>query len=334
MNLQTLFFLCMLPVSALAQPGVFRVIDISPGVYYLTPGNETPKLLGPGDKLESDCTLLLDEHEKAHLVYKETSLTFTTPGSFRLERYAREAEERTTQRPGLFRQFFQWVYGGVSDADSEKDLERSHEKYITQNKGGTKGFAGGSYGIDVLSPVVGKIQPGAVHFAWRSAGPEMLYDFQLLDYQTEGVLCKALLRDTVFEIDLGKLALEPGRQYYWVVYQKEMDQDSPVFMLADEPSLRSPRLTLVPNEGSLEEVRMRVRAGEDYRDLPDDISRDLMELMVLEDEQYIMAAYRGYEELQQKYPGNSLVDKMLASFLSRQGLLEAAKQQLQRSASH
>jgi hypothetical protein len=281
----------------------------------------TQKTLQPGQSLDLEAVVSVRSGGSVILLYEEERITIDQVGNYPLKSLV----GRTTKESSSFmKRFFSYIYDGIVNTSGSKQIEKYHKEYLTQSSGGIKGFAGAEYGVQPTRAILGTFTPGAIHFEWFSSGDSILYDFQILDYQTDGVVFKALLRDTSFVVNLWQLAVEPGRKYYWVVYEKALDGVGLGFNLVDDPSLRSPKMEFVIADKDLNELTRDLEASEEYRSATE-TERLLMLAQDLEARQHVFAANRVLEEALERAPEDPVLRRIYGAFLIRQGLWKTAQ---------
>lgn len=287
------------------------------------PGADQSNLVH-GQSLGLEAVVLLTPGATLRLLYEDQSISLKDAGNYPLKSLVANRPDNSSS---FFKRFFNYVYEGIVNTSGPKQIEKYHELYLTQSSGGIKGFAGADYGISLTQPVMGNIIPFPAQFEWFSAGDSILYDFQIVDFQTDGLIFKALLRDTSILVHLEQLAVEPGRKYYWVVQQKRLGEMTIGFPLADDPYMRSPKVEFIISNLQLSDLAKGLEASEEYRNA-EEIDRLLMLAQTLEDANYPSWANRVLLEGLDLEPENPLLRKVYAAFLIRQGLWEAAQRYL------
>ncbi|MCB9283503.1 MAG: hypothetical protein H6563_05460 [Lewinellaceae bacterium] len=327
MNGRILFplaFFYLLVAALPAQSDQFVVRSITGVVNCVEhPGADQHRLVH-GQTLGLDAVVSLSSGASVHLLYKDQSISLEEAGNYPLKTLA---ADRSKESSSFLRRFFNYVYEGIVNTSGPKQIEKYHEQYLTQSSGGIKGFAGADYGVTITQPVMGNLIPQSMAFEWFSAGDSILYDFQIIDYQTDGLIFKALLRDTSLVVNLQQLAVEPGRKYYWVVWQKRLGETTLGFPLADDPYRRSPKMEFVVSGMQVQDLAMDLKATDEYKNA-DETDRSLMLAQVLEEANYPAQANQVLLGALEKEPGDPLIRKVYAAFLIRQGLWEAAQRQL------
>ena len=323
MKVQSIFSFCLTIFCAgnlFSQN--FIVMEVSGTVSYVErPGAEQCELI-PGQTLGLDAVVTLSPRAYARLLFEDHSINLSEAGNYPVKSLA---GKKPAGSSSFMKRFFNYVYEGISNTSGQKKIEQYHEIYLTSSSGGVKGFAGGEYGISLKHPVAGNIPAGPVSFEWFSAGDSTLYDFQIIDFQTEGLVFKALLRDTAFQLDLGKLAIEPARKYYWVVQRKRLGEMVLGFTLADDPSSRSAKTEfVVNNQDKKDELVLELENSAEFQQ-NGPVDRLLMKAQLLEENQYVYEANQALAEALKQNPGSPLVKRVYGAFLVRQGLWHAAQ---------
>lgn len=285
-----------------------------------TAGGVSRSLL-PTQVLSPDAVISLSAGSSVRLVYQGQQISLAEAGNYPLKSFAAGKKQESSTFVG---RFFNYIYEGVINTSGQKNIEEYHKHYITQSSGGIKGFAGGSYGVELHSSLTGSVAPGPVHFQWFPSGDSVFYDFQIADYQNDGLVFKALLKDTSIAVDLRQLVLEPGRKYYWFVQRKQLGESSLGFALVDDPSLRSPKMEFALSDRLTRQVVQSLETNEDYKGSTA-AERLLMAAQVLEENRMIYAAQLSLLDAIEKEPDNPLPRRVYAAFLIRQGLLRAAQ---------
>lgn len=324
---RTVLFLILpfLTVTALRSqsPSQFVVMNITGTVNYVeSPGANQYRLVS-GQTLGVDAVISVSAGSSTRVVYEDQSFSLSAAGNYPLKSLL---AKKTGTSSSFMKRFFNYVYDGIINTSGPKQIERYHEQYITQSSGGVKGFAGGTYGIAPRRPLMGNVLDVPVVIEWFSAGDSIIYDFQVFDFQTDGLLFKALLKDTSFQLDLGKLAVEPGRKYYWMVQQKHLGEPAIGFQLADDPSQRSPKMEFVVFNGQarLDEIIQALEASEEFRQA-DPADRLLMTAQAFEENDFVYEADRTLMKAMELSPANPIVERIYGAFLIRQGLWQSAQ---------
>lgn len=306
------------------QTGTFITMSVSGKVSYReAQGAELCELL-PTQVLGMNAVITVSSGASARLMYEGNSIHLNEAGNYPLKTLAASKKEESST---FMERFFNYIYDGVVNTSGSKNIEEYHQLYVTQSSGGIKGFAGSEYGVSPKIALTGNLLPNdRAWFEWFSAGDSILYDLQIIDYQTEGVMYKALMRDTSVVVDLAKLAFEPGRKYYWFVQQKRLGEMSLGIALVDDPSIRSPKMEFVLSGGTEQQsLRYELEQTEEYKQASPTEQR-LMLAQALEDKKMIYAAQMTLLDALGKDPeNNALVKRVYGAFLIRQGLWEAAK---------
>ncbi|MBK7870365.1 MAG: hypothetical protein IPJ74_06580 [Saprospiraceae bacterium] len=310
--------------AAAQDADVFIVTGVSGKVNYLDKKSSKEQSLLPGQQLSPDATVILANNARANLVHKKKSVVLDKAGRFLLQTIANQNAKESS---GLINRFFDYIQEGVTNTSNAKKLEKYHEQYMTKASGGVKGWAGGELGIIPSVPVAGVLNNASVTFAWFDTGDSSFYDFQILDYQTDGLIFKALLRDTFITVELQKLVLDAERKYKWVVQKKLLGESAVSFTFSDDPGKSSPEMEFVMNNGEMATVLASLEKEEEYQNA-DTINKKLMEALLLENNQYMYEAYLRFKEAQELVPDNQLVKNLRAVFLTRQGLLRAGTEAL------
>ena len=323
-TLLSLAFLSLLVVALHAQSDQFVVRSLSGVVNCVEhPGADQHRLVN-GQTLGLEAVVSLSPGASLHLLYNDQSISLKEVGNYPLKTLA---ADRSKESSSFLRRFFNYVYEGIVNTSGPKQIERYHQQYLTQSSGGIKGFAGADYGITITQPVMGNLIPTSMRFDWFSAGDSVLYDFQIIDYQTDGLIFKALLRDTSMVVNLQQLAVEPGRKYYWMVWQKQLGEITFGFPLADDPYRRSPKMEFVVSGLQVQDLASDLERSDEYKSA-DETDRLLMLAQVLEEANYPAEANRVLTGALEQESGNLLLRKVYAAFLIRQGLWETAKKYL------
>lgn len=315
-----LFFFCYLLAGAL-QSQSFVVMSVKGNATFKETAGGTSRSLVPTQVLSTDAVVSLSAGSSVRLVCEGQQISLSEAGNYPLKSFASGKKRESSSFVG---RFFNYIYDGVVNTSGQKNIEEYHKLYITQSSGGVKGFAGGAFGVELQSALTGSVAPGPVLFQWFSSGDSVFYDFQIADYQNDGLVFKALLKDTSIVADLGQLVLEPGRKYYWFVQRKQLGETSLGFALVDDPSLCSPKMEFVLSGPTAREVVQSLEAYEEYTGASA-TERLLMSAQVLEENRMIYAAQQAFLDAMEKDPGNQLARRVYAAFLIRQGLLRAAR---------
>lgn len=302
----------------------FIVMNITGTVRYCEkPGSEQCELV-PGQTLGPESIVSIPSGSTARLLFEDQSISLKEAGNYPLKSLATRKPAGNTS---FMKRFFNYVYEGIVNTSGSKQIEKYHELYIPQSSGGIKGFAGGEYGIALSRPVAGNLPESPVVFEWFRAGDQTLYDFQIIDFQTDGLLFKALLRDTSFTLDFSKLALEPGRKYYWYVQLKSLGEMALGFPLVDDPSMRSPKVEIVLSGTEHSDLLNPLEASPEYREAGES-DRLLMKALVFEEAQYIYEANQTYLKAIELHPADPVLQRVYGAFLVRQGLWQSSQKYL------
>jgi hypothetical protein len=319
MKISILLFFFSLLAGALHSQS-FVVMSVKGNATFKETAGGTSRSLVPTQVLSPDAVVSLSAGSSVRLVYQGQQISLAEAGNYPLKSFASVKKQASSSFVG---RFFNYIYDGVVNTSGQENIEEYHKHYITQSSGGIKGFAGGAFGVELHSPLTGSVEPGPVLFQWFPSGDSVFYDFQIADYQNDGLVFKALLKDTSLAVDLGQLVLEPGRKYYWFVQRKQLGESSLGFALVDDPSLRSPKLEFVLSERTAQQVVQSLDTFDEYKSASA-TERLLMAAQILEENRMIYAAQGAFMEALEKEPGNPLARRVYAAFLIRQGLLRAA----------
>lgn len=322
MRSSILFSLFLLSGALFAQSDQFVVMSVKGNVTFKETAGGVSRGLVPTQVLTADAVVTLSAGSSARLVYQGRQVSLSETGNYPLKSFASGKKQESSS---FVNRFFNYIYDGVINTSGSKNIEEYHKHYITQSSGGIKGFAGGAFGVEVCSALTGSVAPGPVRFQWFSSGNSAFYDFQIADYQNDGLVFKALLKDTSITVDLGQLVLEPGRKYYWFVQRKQLGEASLGFALVDDPALRSPKLEFALSDRSAPGVVQNLEAFEEYN-ASSEAERLLMAAQALEENRMIHAAQLTFLDAIGKDPGNPLARRVYAAFLIRQGLWQAAQE--------
>ena len=290
-------------------------------VQYMERPGAAQKSLQPGQSLGLEAVVSVRSGGSVILLYEAERIAIDQAGNYPIKSLVGQREKESSS---FMKRFFSYIYDGIVNTSGSKEIEKYHKEYLTQSSGGIKGFAGAEYGLQPTRAILGTFSPGPIHFGWFSTGDSILYDFQILDYQTDGVVFKALLRDTSFVVNIGQLAVEPGRKYYWVVYEKALGGVGLGFNLVDDPSLRSPKMEFVIANTDYDELTRDLEASEEYRNATE-TERLLMLAQDLEDKQYVFAANKTLQEALDRTPQDPVLRRIYGAFLIRQGLWRTAQ---------
>ncbi|MDX1939002.1 MAG: hypothetical protein SFU99_00535 [Saprospiraceae bacterium] len=315
-------FILLLCQAAAQESNIFIVTEVSGKAQYTDKQLNKEQQLLPGQQLSADASVILANNARVSLVHKNKAIVLNKTGRTSLQTFVNQGDKKNT---GLINRFFNYIQEGITNTGNDKKLEKYHEQYITKNAGGVKGFAGGEYGVIASSPVIGMLRSTSVTFSWFATNDSSFYDFQILDYQTDGVIYKALLRDNAVTVELQKLVLEPERKYYWVVQKKLPGELSVSFTFSDEPYKSSPEVEFVIDNDKLVSAIALLEKEEEYQKA-DALYKKLMEALVFENNQFIYEAYLRLQEAQKLAPDNQLIKNLTAAFLARQGLIRAGSE--------
>jgi hypothetical protein len=319
MKIRILLFLFTLLSGAL-QSQTFVVMSVKGNPTFKETAGGVSRSLVPTQVLSPDAVVSLSAGSSVRLVYEGQQISLAEAGNYPLKSFASGKKQESSSFVG---RFFNYIYDGVVNTSGQKNIEEYHKHYITQSSGGIKGFAGGAFGVELHSALTGSVAPGPVLFQWFPSGDSVFYDFQIADYQNDGLVFKALLKDTSIAVDLGQLVLEPGRKYYWFVQRKQLGEASLGFALVDDPALRSPKMEFVLSDRTGKEALQNLEAYDEYKG-SSEAERLLMTAQVLEENKMIYAAQLAFQDAMSKDPGNPLARRVYAAFLIRQGLMRAA----------
>jgi hypothetical protein len=313
--------LALLGAGLQAQSGQsFVVMSVTGSATFKETAGGVSRSLVPTQVLSPDAVVSLSAGSSVRLVYQGRQISLSETGNYPLKSFVSGKKQESSSFVG---RFFNYIYEGVVNTSGQKNIEEYHKHYITQSSGGIKGFAGGAFGVEPNSAVTGSVAPGPVNFQWFASGDAVFYDFQIADYQNDGLVFKALLKDTSIAVDLGQLVLEPGRKYYWFVQRKQLGESSLGFALVDDPSLRSPKMEFALADRPARQIVQSLEAYDEYKS-SSEAERLLMAAQVLEENRMIYAAQQTFLTAIANDPGNPLYRRVYAAFLIRQGLLREA----------
>jgi hypothetical protein len=229
---------------------------------------------------------------------------------------------------GFLGQFLDFVRRGLEDSASGEDLERAYQANQGNAQGNISGLGDG--GLVGLYPFGGTVGGEVLRFSWPAESEATSYRLRIVDSLSEAVVLEATARDSSLRIDLGGLQLADGTTYYWEVYPNLPARSAPTRLGVAAPAVAGTRIYFTYGAEDRESIRRPLTETEAYRQTHSAAVREVMTAMVYEKAGYLYAADGSYRAALETAPGNPLVLRTYAAFLSRWNQRSAARALLQR----
>jgi len=299
---------------ALAQADIV-VQSVTGKVAYYAPQESKAQNVYPGMRLSSNGKIRCQSGATIKLL--RNGEIFLVKGSKQFALRELDQKAKGGSNVGFMGRFSKFLSGSMKETQNDKELEANHRRYMEKARAGIDGFADQAFPIKTSLLYSGTLSTPYTEFRWSGAAVGEDNRFQL-KRKTDGlVILTALMGDTVIWLNLAQLALESGAVYEWQLVDEKTGAG------------KSAKMTFVYDPAASDKVLDDLRSTIDYQSASP-AEQALMEAFSLEEAGFFYDAALIYTDAAKRYAGNFLVRDTQAAFLSRMGLLEAAKALLKR----
>jgi hypothetical protein len=299
---------------AMAQADIV-VQSVTGKVVYYAPQESKAQNVYPGMRLSSNGKIRCQSGATIKLL--RNGEIFLVKGSKQFALRELDQKSKGGSNVGFMGRFSKFLSGSMKETQNDKELEANHRRYMEKARAGIDGFGSKDFPIQTSLLYSGTLSTPYMEFRWSGAAVGEDNRFQL-KRKTDGlVVLTALMRDTSIWLNLAQLALEAGAAYEW--------------QLVDEKTGggKSAKTAFIYQPNASDQVLAELRGEKDYKEAGP-AEQALMEAFSLEEAGFFYDAALIYTAAAKRYAGNLLVRDTQAAFLSRMGLLEAAKALLKR----
>lgn len=300
-------------LSVLVAQEKVTVLTVNGYVNYFSGNSNIGKRLIPGDIVNPRGVIRSEKDALAVLLYKGRKLKLEAEQELDLTKMAKEKTSGT--KMGYFGRFLSFIGSSVNNTEDNSKLEKHHQRYMSNAKGGIRGWGQSKADILTYKYLQGPIGGAEIQFQWEAKGNYQDYIFEIKEEESNTLFFKAIPSGNSLDVDLSQLKFTPEANYSWrikALNEKGEAVSSAKILFSYEPAALSEFLA---DEG-LERKMARVEEGE----------KPIVMVYELEQNGFLHATYNQYKELLQKSPENTLYKHLFAAFLSRMENLKAAKE--------
>lgn len=299
-------------LALVAQEKV-TILTVNGYVNYFSGSSNIGKRLIPGDIVDPRGVIRSEKDALAVLLYRGKKLKLESEQELDL---AKMAKEKTSgSKMGYFGRFLSFIGSSVNNTEDNSKLEKHHQRYMSDAKGGIRGWGQSNADILTYKYLQGPIGGAEVQFEWEAKGNYHDYTFEIVAEESNTLFFKAMPKGNTLNVDLTQLMFIPEANYSWQIKalnEKGEAVSSAKILFSYEPAALSEFL----HDEGLERKMTKVEEGE----------KSIVMVYELEQNGFLHAAYGQYQELVQQSPENTLYKRLYAAFLSRMENLKAAKE--------
>ena len=303
-------------VSTKAQEAAIIVLNVKGHIEYMKDQSGAKERLLPGKKISSAGALNLKGESKVSLLHNGKHIQLDQAGAYDLKTLIDKNDKGLSM--SFAGRFWDFVNEGLSQSDNSDELNGYNEKLLAVT-GGVSGYAiDDEMSLQTIMPSTGNIGAQIVTFNWHSSkNKPASYQFKIYHVDADELVFKAITRDTSITLDFSQLAYQSETSYEWNVEAED----------AEKELMKSELKTFEYYPKAEELFAQKTKKLPDYKNA-DDFEKKWMEAIVMEQENFNFDAYIRYKNLSIQNPENLLIKKLFASFLVRQGLTQAAIDQI------
>lgn len=303
----TLALCCLFLYFGIAAQSTVLVLRTSGQVQYYAYDGAKPVVLSPGMELALQGRLQCKGAGTAKLICNGSTFMVAGSNAVSIQELVKPATKANQMT--FAGRFFTFLVESIKGGDSQRDLEKHHQRYMGKVSGGIKGWGQQTYAIKPSLLVTGKLPQANVAFTWHKTAGQGPYTFQLRA-ENGTLIAQVLTIDSILTLDLDQLALHLGEEYSWQVSRGE-----------------NAKSTAIPFELSNASVKDRqaALAKEPAFQSAEPMEQQLMLAYQLEQEKCFYNANQLYQQLISAEPDNVLLNKMYATFLARLDMLGEAQ---------
>lgn len=303
-------------------PDVPQIMYSEGVIEFTETGSRKPIRVYTSDYLPRPGQLTLPRGGYVELATRNQYVKLDQPGQYSVG----DLFSKKPRAPGFLRPFLEFISRGWDESATSEDLERAYEKNQGNAQGNISGY--GDAGLAGLLPFGGTLYSAPTTFSWPAEPGAPSYRLRIVDSLTESVLAAVTTRDTLIELDLPNIQLADGRRYYWEVFPNAAPSATPSRLGLSAPTVAGTRIYFTYRDTPRASILLPLDSLPYYRQTASDGLRSLMEAVLLENEDYLYAADRAYRDGMLAEPGNAIIRRNYAAFLSRWNQRAAARQLL------
>lgn len=290
----------------------FTVVYTQGQVNFFNGSNNIGIRVIPGKLLPAVGVIRCEAGGMAKLIFKGKKHQLESGLEYDLSTLAKDSDTGNTF--GFVGRFWNFVGASVNNTEDKKKLEKYHQKYMAEAKGGISGYGEGKNGLLTFDYLAGALAGEKIHFEWMPKEGVASYTFDIQQQVDESLFFKAYPKANGISIDLSQLQFKEGEVYTWEA--KGRGADGQIFSTGKIPFSYEVAAFAAfwKDEDRLDEVRSVA-----------DEEKDLLILYQLEEEGFLHAAFTYYQALLQDQPDNTLYKRLFAAFLTRANNLEMAE---------
>jgi len=299
-------------LSVLTAQEKVTILTVNGYVNYFSGSSNIGKRLIPGDIVNPRGVIRSEKDALAVLLYRGRKLKLEAEQELDLTEMAKE--KNSGSKMGYFGRFLSFIGSSVNNTEDNSKLEKHHQRYMSNAKGGIRGWGQSNADILTYKYLQGPIGGAEVRFEWEAKGKYQDYTFEIREEENNSLFFKAIPSGNTLDVDLSQLKFIPETNYSWrikALNEKGEAVSSAKILFSYEPVALSEFLR---DEG-LGRKMAKVEEGE----------KPIVMVYELEQNGFLHAAYDQYKELVQRSPENTLYKRLFADFLSRMENLQAAK---------
>ncbi|THH39778.1 hypothetical protein [Neolewinella litorea] len=311
-----ILLLLLLPLFAGSQESAVPLVLFARGEVTYSAPEKRPINVYTGTYLAGPGQITVAEGAGVEIGHRNCYIRIEDPGTYALTDLLAKEPPAT----GFLKRFIEFVRRGFDQSATDQDLERAYLSNQGNSQGNVEGF--GDAGLAGLKPFGGTLCPEPTPFTWPAAAADATYRVRIVDSLTDASLLSVVTKDTSVLVDLGALDLRDGGRYFWEVFPQP---GAPARLGRPSASATGVRIRFTYREMPCEEVLADLRQTPFYRDSTTQEQRQLLEVMVLEEEGYLYAADRLYQESIRQSTDAYPLRRNYAAFLARWNQRSAAR---------
>lgn len=308
-------FLIICTFSILNAQEKVTILTVNGYVHYFSGANNIGKRLLPGDILSPRGIIRCESDALAVLLFKGKKQKIEAGKELDLTQLA--AEKATGNRMGYFGRFLSFIGSSVNNTEDNSKLEKYHQRYMANAKGGIRGWGQGSADIMTYKYLSESVGGEGMLFEWAANENYHGYTFEIREEENNTLFFKAFPRANAINLHLEQLNFLPGALYSWRVKALDtagQEVSTAKILFSYEPDALADFLA----SKELARAMEKVEEGE----------KDLLLVYELEEKRFFYAAYSKYQDMIKQSPENDLYKRLFAAFLIRSENLTAAKEVL------
>ncbi|MEZ5039811.1 MAG: hypothetical protein R2828_07965 [Saprospiraceae bacterium] len=290
----------------------FTVVYTQGQVNFFNGSNNIGIRVIPGKLLPAVGVIRCEAGGMAKLIFKGKKHQLESGLEYDLSTLAKDSDTGNTF--GFVGRFWNFVGASVNNTEDKKKLEKYHQKYMAEAKGGISGYGEGKNGLLTFDYLAGPLAGEEIYFEWMPKEGVISYSFEIHRQVDKSLFFKALPKSNGISLNLGQLNFKPAEVYTWEAKGEDADgqmYSTGVIQFSYEAEAFD---AFWKDEDRLDELRSVA-----------DEEKDLLIVYQLEEEGFLLPAYTYYQQLLKDQPDNTLYKRLFAAFLTRTNNLEMAK---------